>query len=70
MGHGGRQSGFNCTGHVTLTTHLLLKGAPCSSQLWGRFWKGQVVIAHCDNSAAVEVTNAGYSKDAIMMHLF
>ena len=37
--------------------------------LWGRFWKGQVIFAHCDNSAAVEVTNAGYSKDAFMMHL-
>ena len=37
--------------------------------LWGRAWSGQVVVAHCDNTAAVEVINSGYSKDSIMMHL-
>ncbi len=37
--------------------------------LWGREWKGQVVLAHCDNMAVVEVVNAGYSKDKMLMHL-
>ena len=36
---------------------------------WGREWKGQVIVAHCDNTAAVEVVNAGYSKDKMLMHL-
>ena len=37
--------------------------------LRGSVWKGQVVVAHCDNTAAVEVVNSGYSKDEVLMHL-
>ena len=37
--------------------------------VWGRSWKRHTVVAHCDNTAAVEVVNSGYSKDGIMMHL-
>ena len=28
-----------------------------------------MVVVYCDNTAAVEVVNSGYSKDDIMMHL-
>ena len=37
--------------------------------VWGGSWKRHTVVAHCDNTAAVEVVNSGYSKDGIMMHL-
>jgi len=37
--------------------------------LWGKAWLGRMVVAHCDNTAAVEVINSGCSKDSIMMHL-
>ena len=41
---------------------------PNSHSLHGVGW-GQVIVAHCDNMAVVEVINSGYSKDAIMIHL-
>ena len=31
--------------------------------LWGASWRGQLVTAHCDNMAVVEMVNSGYSKD-------
>jgi len=35
----------------------------------GEGMEGQVVVAHCDNTAAVEVVNAGYREDWMLMHL-
>ena len=40
-----------------------------SCLLWGKQWTGMVVGCYCDNTAAVEVLNGGYSKDEVMMHL-
>ena len=37
--------------------------------VWGRSWKGEVVVAHCDNQAVVEVINAGSCKDPGLMQL-
>ena len=35
--------------------------------LWGKAWKSGVILVHCDNQAAVEVINSGYSRDTGMM---
>ena len=35
----------------------------------GNFWRGKIVLVHCDNQAVVEVVNAGYSKDPLLMQL-
>ena len=35
--------------------------------LWGRRWRGKLVLAHCDNLAVVQVINAGYCKDPNLM---
>jgi len=37
--------------------------------IWGKPWSGMRVQCYCDNMAAVEVVNGGYSKDEVMMHL-
>ena len=37
--------------------------------LWGNLWRGKIVLVHCDNQAVVEVVNAGYSKDPLLMQL-
>ena len=37
--------------------------------IWGRQWRSQRVMAHCDNEAAVSVVNSGYSRDPQMMQL-
>ena len=37
--------------------------------LWGKVWKGRAILVHCDNQAAVEVMNSGYSRDTGMMQL-
>lgn len=37
--------------------------------VWGKNWRRQVVLAHCDNQAVVEVINSGRCKDAQLMHL-
>ena len=37
--------------------------------LWGASWRGQLVTAHCDNMAVVEVVNSGYSKDGVLAQL-
>ena len=37
--------------------------------LWGKGWQGRSVVAFCDNAAVVEVVNAGYSKDPLLMQL-
>ena len=35
--------------------------------LWGERWCGNLVLAHCDNLAVVQVVNAGYCKDPNLM---
>ena len=40
-----------------------------ASMVWGRSWQGSLVVTHCDNVAVVEVINAGYSKDPLLMQL-
>ena len=40
-----------------------------ASMLWGSGWHGCLVMAHCDNLTVVEVINAGYSKDPLLMQL-
>ena len=38
--------------------------------VWGDHWQNQNVLTHCDNQSAVDMINAGYSRDACLMHLF
>ena len=37
--------------------------------LWGRAWRGQVVLCHCDNQAVVAAIKGGYCKDTVMAHM-
>ncbi len=37
--------------------------------LWGRDWKGRMVLARCDNSAVVSIIGKGSSRDREAMHL-
>ena len=37
--------------------------------VWGRLWRSQHVLVHCDNQAVVSVVNSGYSKDSSLMQL-
>ena len=36
---------------------------------WGSSWRGALVTAHIDNTAAVAILNSGYSKEGQIMHL-
>ena len=40
-----------------------------ATALWGNLWRGKIVLVHCDDQAVVEVVNAGYSKDPLLMQL-
>ena len=40
-----------------------------ASMLWGPGWQGESIVVHCDNLAVVEVVNAGYSKDPLLMQM-
>ena len=37
--------------------------------LWGREWRGQTVLARCDNAAVVTIIGKGSSRDKEAMHL-
>ncbi len=37
--------------------------------LWGREWRGQIVLARCDNAAVVTIIGKGSSRDKEAMHL-
>ncbi len=37
--------------------------------IWGPTWQDSSVLVHCDNEAAVQILNTGYSKDSELMHL-
>ena len=37
--------------------------------IWGRAWRRQAVLAHCDNQAVVEVINSGSCRDPHLMQL-
>ena len=37
--------------------------------VWGKNWRNHSLLAHCNNQVAVEVVNAGYSRDADLMQL-
>ena len=37
--------------------------------IWGSSWRGALVTAHIDNTAAVAILNSGYSKEGQIMHL-
>ena len=37
--------------------------------IWGNRWRGSMVTVHCDNTGAVAVANAGYSRSPRIMHL-
>ena len=37
--------------------------------LWGRSWRGQTVLARCDNAAVVSIIGKGSSRDKEAMHL-
>ncbi len=40
-----------------------------AAALWGSEWRGQTVLARCDNAAVVAIINKGKSKDKEAMHL-
>ena len=37
--------------------------------IWGRKWKGCLVMANCDNEAVVVILNSRCSKDSHLMHM-
>ena len=37
--------------------------------IWGRSWKGKLIICHCNNQLVVAVINSKYSRDDELMHL-
>ena len=39
-----------------------------ASAIWGKHWKGQRVVCHCDNAAVVAIINSASSKNALAMH--
>ena len=45
-------------GQSIATTELVPIVMACV--LWGKAWRNQQIVAHCDNQAVVEVVNAGY----------
>ena len=36
---------------------------------WGRHWRGQVVVCHCDNQAEVAALGVGYCREMDMAFL-
>ncbi len=40
-----------------------------AAAIWVPLWHDAHVLLYCDNQAVVEILNAGYSKDARIMHL-
>lgn len=57
----------NYAGQAISQKELLAVVLACA--VWGKEWEDQVILIHCDNEAAVQVVNSGYSKDPQMMHL-
>ena len=37
--------------------------------MWGKYWKGQRLVCHCDNAAMVAIINSGSSKKDLAMDL-
>ena len=37
--------------------------------MWGKEWKGESVLARCDNTAVVAIVNSGTSRNPQAMHL-
>ena len=40
-----------------------------ATAIWGRSWKGKLIICHCDNQSVVAVINSRYSQDDELMQL-
>ena len=40
-----------------------------AAAIWGRYWKGKIVLFRVDNMAVVEAINATFCKDQHLMHL-
>ena len=57
----------NCMLGSIAAKELLPMVVACA--IWGRHWRNQRVLAHCDNEAAVQVVNSSYSSDPEMMQL-
>ena len=52
--------------HITVKEFVPITLA---AALWGSRWRGQTVLAQCDNTAVVEIVNKGTSRDKDVMHL-
>ena len=37
--------------------------------IWGPFWRGTLVLCHCDNEAVVAAVKSGYCKDPTLAHM-
>ena len=40
-----------------------------AAAIWGKLWRGKLIICHCDNQSVVAVIKARYSRDDELMHL-
>jgi hypothetical protein len=40
-----------------------------AAAIWGKMWKGKLIICYCDNQSVVAVIKARYSRDDELMHL-
>ena len=52
--------------HITMKELLPIVLA-CA--IWGKYWKGQRMVCHCDNAAVVTIINSGSSKNPLAMQL-
>lgn len=55
-------------GHHSIAVKELLP-IVMACAVWGKQWRKQAVLAHCDNKAVVDVINAGCCRDSHLMHL-
>ena len=57
--------GSRCS-HITVKEPVPIVIA---SVMWGKEWKGEAVLARCDNAAVVGIVNSGTSRNPQAMHL-
>ena len=53
-----------------LNANRRTKTGEAAGAIWGRAWKGKLIICHCDNQSVVAVINSRYSRDDELMHYF
>ena len=73
MEHGQIRIGFSSPGtqvsqHFQIAIKELIP-VLIATVIWGKKWKGCLVVANCDNEAVVVILNSRCSKDPHLMHM-